>query len=79
MSQTVTISDEVWSELAQAARKRRQAPEALVRTLISDYLEAEADESLLGEMRADLNGLEMDEDDAVRFVRQVRRERQSRR
>jgi predicted transcriptional regulator len=77
MAQSVQISDEVWQELAQVARKKRRRPQTLVKELIRDYLEVESDQALFEEMKADLGGREMSEEEAVEWVHQVRRERHS--
>lgn len=77
MAQSLVISDEVWQELSQVARKKRRQPHALVMDLIRDYLETESDQSLFDEMRRDLGDREMSDEEAVELVHQVRRERRS--
>ena len=79
MAQSVVISDDMWDELSQVARREKRQPQALVTEILRGYLESESDEALFREMQGDLGGREMSDQDAVDLVHEMRRERASRR
>ncbi len=79
MNQTIQIDPKLWNEFATVAGKQRKSPRNLVARLIRDYLQEQADERLFAEMRRDLRGREMSDEEAVQFVRDYRREKRARR
>ncbi|MGQ9626682.1 MAG: hypothetical protein ACUVV0_07230 [Anaerolineae bacterium] len=69
----IQIDDQLWLAFAAAAQRQRKEPQTLLSELIREYLESEEDETLFEEMRQDLGGLEMGDEEAVAFVHQHRR------
>ena len=53
MAQSIVISDDIWDELSQVARREKRQPQALVIDILRGYLESEPDEALFREMQDD--------------------------
>jgi hypothetical protein len=74
VGKVIAISDELWGQLAAAARRRRRAPEVVVRGLIREFLEQEEDRQLDADLGRDIQRSGYQEADAVRIVHQYRKE-----
>jgi len=79
MNQTIRIDPKLWNAFATVAGKQRKSPRNLVVKLIRDYLQVQEAEALFVDMRRDLHGREMSDEEAVQFVHDYRREKRARR
>lgn len=79
MNQTIRVDPDLWDEFTVVANRQRKRPKNLVVKLIRDYLQIQKDLTLFVEMRHDLRGREMTDEEAVQFVHDYRREKRARR
>jgi hypothetical protein len=65
---SVQVDRRLWSGFVTFARRKQVEPQSLLADLLQEYLEAEEDLALESEMRRDLEGRELSNRQAVRFV-----------
>ena len=78
MGKVVEIDDALWAKLSTVARRGKRTPETVLRGLIRDFLEIEADRTLDAAISKDVRRSGYREEDAVRLVREYRRRGQTR-
>ncbi|GEM_PF-2245669 len=74
MGKVVEINGSLWTKLSSAASRSGQTPESVLRGLIRDYLETEADRTLDAALAKDVLSSGYREEDAVRVVREYRKQ-----
>ena len=74
MGKVVEINENLWARLSEAARREGRRPESVLRGLIRDYLETELDRTLDAALAAHVQSSGYQEKDAVRLVREYRRQ-----
>ena len=68
MGRAIEVNDALWAGLADVAKRARRTPESLVRNLIREYLEVEADRAQDKALRKAAKSSGFKEEDAVRLV-----------
>ena len=72
MGKVIEVNEALWAKLSEAAHREGRTPERLVRGLIREFLEAEADRELDAAIGRDVQRSGYREEDAVRLVREYR-------
>jgi predicted transcriptional regulator len=78
MGKVIEIDDALWASLSTAARRERRTPETVIRGLIQDFLEIELDRKVDEAIGKDVRRSGYEEKDAVRLVREYRKQVRSR-
>lgn len=72
MGKAIEVSEALWTRLSDAAKRARRTPETLLRGLIREFLEIEADRDQDEALRRVVKVSGYKERDAVRLVREYR-------
>ena len=72
---SVQVDRRLWNSFAAFAEQKQVKPQSLLANLLQEYMETEEDKALFDEMRRDVQGRELSNRQAVRFVHQQRRKR----
>ncbi len=74
----VEIDDGLWAGLSTAARREGKSPRGVVRALIREFVQADLDRKLDAAISKDLQRSGYQEEDAVRLVREYRKQTRTR-
>ena len=72
---SVQLDRHLWSSFTTFARQKQVKPQSLLADLLQEYIETEEDKALFDEMRRDVQGRELSNRQAMRYVHQLRRKR----
>ena len=78
MGKVIEINERLWRGLSAAARRAKRTPEGVLRGLIRDFLETQTDRDLDQAIAGEARLSHYLEADAVRLVREYRKEVQNR-
>ena len=74
MGRVTKIDEVLWVKLSAAARRSGRTPESVIRGLIRDFVQVETDRMLDKGIAMDVQSSGYREGDAVRLVREYRRQ-----
>ncbi|MBI5649444.1 MAG: hypothetical protein HZC40_03200 [Chloroflexi bacterium] len=77
MDQINQIDPQLWNDFTHAVTKQRKKPITVLTKFIREYLEMYEDKKLFAEMRRDLRGRAMSDEEVVELVHQYRREKRA--
>lgn len=71
----IPLQTSLWNEFAEIVSRQGKRPMRVAAQLFREYIEIQQDLALFEEMRRDARGRIKSDEEAVEFVRQIRREK----